>query len=37
MAQSNLLVHAGRTATASGHRITPESAGWPYVGFESRG
>ncbi len=22
--------------TASGHRITPESAGWRYVGFETR-
>ena len=32
MAQSRLLVHPGD----GGHRITPESAGWRYVGFETR-
>ncbi len=33
MSQSNLLVHA---ADGVGHRITPDSAGWRYVGFETR-
>ena len=34
MAQSKLLVHAAPDGV--GHRITPESAGWRYVGFETR-
>jgi 5-deoxy-glucuronate isomerase len=36
MAQSKLLVHAARGDDGVGHRITPESAGWRYVGFETR-
>jgi 5-deoxy-glucuronate isomerase len=36
MAQSKLLVHAARAADGVGHRITPKSAGWRYVGFETR-
>ena len=36
MPQSNLLVHARRAGDGVGHRITPESAGWRYVGFETR-
>ena len=36
MAQSKLLVHASRAADGVGHRITPASAGWRYVGFETR-
>src|SRR6516164_11578355 len=36
MAQSKLLVHAVRGADGVGHRITPASAGWRYVGFETR-
>jgi len=32
MAQSRLLVHPAE----GGHRITPASAGWRYVGFETR-
>ena len=37
MAQSKLLVHAqGRAADGVSHRITPTSAGWRYVGFETR-
>ena len=36
MAQSKLLVHASHGADGVGHRITPESAGWRYVGFETR-
>jgi 5-deoxy-glucuronate isomerase len=37
MARQKLLVHP-RPKSASGlvHRITPESAGWKYVGFEAR-
>src|SRR5271166_5935025 len=34
MAQSKLLVHAAPDGL--GHRVTPESAGWRYVGFETR-
>jgi 5-deoxy-glucuronate isomerase len=36
MPQSNLLVHRSPSADGVGHRITPESAGWRYVGFETR-
>jgi 5-deoxy-glucuronate isomerase len=36
MSQSKLLVHAARGADGVSHRITPESAGWRYVGFETR-
>ena len=36
MAQSKLLVHPQRGADGVGHRITPASAGWRYVGFETR-
>jgi 5-deoxy-glucuronate isomerase len=37
MTQSKLLVHpATGAANGIGHRITPESAGWRYVGFETR-
>ena len=36
MAQSKLLVHPADGADGVGHRITPESAGWRYVGFETR-
>jgi 5-deoxy-glucuronate isomerase len=33
---SKLLVHAPRDADGIGHSITPESAGWRYVGFQTR-
>ena len=36
MAQSKLLVHPKEGADGVGHRITPASAGWRYVGFETR-
>jgi len=36
MTQSQLLVHPRRADDGVGHRITPESAGWRYVGFETR-
>src|SRR5260370_35026160 len=36
MAQSNLLIHPSRAADGVGHRVTPQSAGWRYVGFETR-
>jgi 5-deoxy-glucuronate isomerase len=37
MPQSKLLVHpAAHAADGVGHRITPASAGWRYVGFETR-
>jgi 5-deoxy-glucuronate isomerase len=36
MAQPNLLVHPSRSADGVRHRITPQSAGWRYVGFETR-
>ena len=36
MAHSNLLVHPSLSADGVRHRITPESAGWRYVGFETR-
>src|ERR1700692_2927357 len=37
MAKSKLLVHpAADAADGVGHRITPASAGWRYVGFETR-
>ena len=36
MAQSKLLVHPSHAADGVGHRITPASAGWRYVGFETR-
>jgi len=36
MAQSKLIVHKAEDGDGVGHRITPESAGWRYVGFETR-
>jgi 5-deoxy-glucuronate isomerase len=36
MGQSKLLVHPAHAAGGVGHRITPASAGWRYVGFETR-
>jgi 5-deoxy-glucuronate isomerase len=37
MAQSKLLVHpAAHSADGVSHHITPASAGWRYVGFETR-
>jgi 5-deoxy-glucuronate isomerase len=36
MPRSTLLVPALPSADGVRHRITPESAGWSYVGFESR-
>ena len=36
MGQSKLLVHPSHGADGVGHRITPASAGWRYVGFETR-
>ena len=36
MAQSKLLIHPSRAGDRAGHHITPESAGWRYVGFETR-
>ena len=36
MPQSKLLVHPGNAGDGVGHRITPASAGWRYVGFETR-
>jgi len=37
VAQSKLLVHPSVAAAGgAGHRITPASAGWRYVGFETR-
>jgi 5-deoxy-glucuronate isomerase len=36
MTQSKLLVHPANGADGVGHRVTPESAGWRYVGFEMR-
>jgi 5-deoxy-glucuronate isomerase len=36
MPQSKLLVHPGKSADGIGHRVTPASAGWRYVGFETR-
>ncbi len=36
MAKSKLLVHPRKSADGVEHRITPKSAGWTYVGFESR-
>jgi len=36
MAQSKLIVHPGGADDGVGHRITPASAGWRYVGFETR-
>ncbi len=36
MAQANLLVHPTQSADGVRHRITPQSAGWRYVGFETR-
>ena len=36
MGQSKLLVHPAHGADGVGHRITPASAGWRYVGFETR-
>ncbi len=36
MAHSNLLVHPGLSDDGVRHRITPQSAGWRYVGFETR-
>ena len=36
MARSKLLVHPRFSSSGVRHRITPQSAGWSYVGFESR-
>ena len=36
MPTPTLLVHPRRSADGLVHRITPESAGWTYVGFEAR-
>jgi len=37
MPQSKLLVHPDHAADGvGGHRITPQNAGWRYVGFETR-
>lgn len=36
MTQSQLLVHAKRSSDGVMHKVTPESAGWRYVGFETR-
>lgn len=36
MSRSKLLVPASSSADGVRHRITPESAGWTYVGFETR-
>ena len=36
MPQSKLLVHPAHAADGVSHRITPASAGWRYVGFETR-
>jgi 5-deoxy-glucuronate isomerase len=36
MAHSNLLVHPSLSDDGVRHRITPQSAGWRYVGFETR-
>ena len=36
MANSKLLVHPRTSADGIIHSITPESAGWTYVGFETR-
>jgi 5-deoxy-glucuronate isomerase len=36
MASSHLLVHPSSSADGLRQRITPESAGWRYVGFEMR-
>ncbi len=36
MAHSNLLVHPLSSDDGVRHRITPQSAGWRYVGFETR-
>ena len=36
MAQSKLLVHPANGADGVGHCVTPASAGWRYVGFETR-
>lgn len=36
MSQSRLLVRKPAEPEGAGHRITPSSAGWTYVGFETR-
>ncbi len=36
MPRSKLLVHPRQSADGLVHQITPESAGWTYVGFEAR-
>jgi len=36
MPTPNLLVHPGKSDDGLVHRITPDSAGWTYVGFEAR-
>ena len=36
MPQSKLLVHPRKSADGVVQKITPESAGWTYVGFEAR-
>ncbi|MBV8471807.1 MAG: 5-deoxy-glucuronate isomerase, partial [Hyphomicrobiales bacterium] len=37
MEGSPLLVRPSASGDGVRHRITPESAGWRYVGFETRG
>ena len=36
MAPSKLLLHPKKSADGIEHQVTPQSAGWTYVGFESR-
>ena len=36
MARPKLLVHPRHSSSGLRHKITPKSAGWKYVGFESR-
>jgi len=36
MSRSKLLIRPRKSANGLVHRITPASAGWPYVGFEAR-
>ena len=36
MTRSNLLLRPRQSADGLVHRVTPESAGWTYVGFEAR-
>ena len=36
MARSELLLKPRKSADGLIHKVTPESAGWTYVGFEAR-